>query len=107
MEAMAAGLPVVASRVGDVHHMVEAESSGLLVGTPDPVLVAEAVSRLLEHPRWHLRLGRRGRQIALERWSPDRCASEHARLYGEIISRASRRRPWRPGRQSPTAGTPA
>jgi glycosyltransferase involved in cell wall biosynthesis len=84
MEAMAAGLPVVASRVGDVHHLVEAERSGLLVGAPDPVLIAEAVSRLLDRPRWHESLGRRGRQIALERWRADRCAREHVQLYRRL-----------------------
>lgn len=95
MEAMAAGLPVVASRVGDVHHIVEAEASGLLVGAPDPMLIEEAVARLLDKPRWHERLGQRGRQIALARWTADRCAGEHMRLYTELASAPARRWPWR------------
>ena len=92
MEAMAAGLPVVATRIGDVHHLVEAEASGLLVGAPDPLLVDEAISRLLAAPQWAERLGQRGREIATSRWQVDRCAELHAELYHEVLSSPRRRR---------------
>jgi glycosyltransferase involved in cell wall biosynthesis len=48
LEAMAAGRPIVATRVGGNVEMVEDEASGLLVEPEDPDGMAKAILRLLE-----------------------------------------------------------
>lgn len=58
IEAMAAGLPVVASRVGGIPAIVRHEENGLLVAAGDSRALSDAVRRLLADPQWAERLGR-------------------------------------------------
>lgn len=63
MEAMAAGLPVVASRVGGLPELIEEGRSGLLVPPQDPGSLAEALVKVLEDPVLADAWGSRGRDI--------------------------------------------
>lgn len=62
MEAMAAGLPVVATSVGGTGEMVEHDVSGVLVRPADPAGLAGAVLELLAAPTRSARLGRNARE---------------------------------------------
>jgi len=68
LEAMAAGRPVVASRVGGLTEVLgeddAAGPAGLLVKPGDPVALADALVRLLQHPGLAAALGERGRERA-------------------------------------------
>lgn len=57
IEAMAAGLPVIASRVGGIPAVISHERTGLLVPPGDPDALAEALRRLLDRPEWAKQLG--------------------------------------------------
>lgn len=57
IEAMASGLPVIASRVGGIPAVIDHERTGLLVPPGDASALAEALSRLLERPEWARQLG--------------------------------------------------
>lgn len=61
MEAMASGLPVVASAISGIPELVTDEVSGLLVPPRDPGRLAEALGRLWADPEWACRLGSAGR----------------------------------------------
>ncbi len=61
MEAMAAGLPVVATRVGGVAELVEDGVSGVLTAPGDPGALAEGIGRLLDDAGLRARMGRAGR----------------------------------------------
>ncbi len=67
-EAMAAGLPVVASNVGGLPEMVVAGGSGLLVTPSDPTELANACSRVLQEPGRAASMGLVGRNFARERF---------------------------------------
>jgi glycosyltransferase involved in cell wall biosynthesis len=56
LEAMAAGVPIVASKVGGVPETVEDDLSALLVPPSDPVAMASALARVLEDPALAARL---------------------------------------------------
>ena len=57
IEAMAAGLPVIASRVGGIPAVINHERTGLLVPSGDAGALAEALRRLLDRPEWAAQLG--------------------------------------------------
>ncbi len=57
IEAMAAGLPVIASRVGGIPAVVSHELTGLLVPPGDAGALAVALRRLLDQPEWAAQLG--------------------------------------------------
>lgn len=61
MEALARGLPVVATNVGGVKDIVEDGISGVLVAPEDPSAVAAAIVDLAAHPDTAAQMGRRGR----------------------------------------------
>ncbi|HEX6198806.1 MAG TPA: glycosyltransferase, partial [Thermoanaerobaculia bacterium] len=66
MEAMAAGRPVVASRLSGIPELVADGETGLLVPPGDAGAVAAAVARLLEEPGLGARLGEAGRRRVAE-----------------------------------------
>lgn len=70
VEAMAAGRPVVASRVGGIPELVRDGVDGLLVPPEDPVALAAAISRLLADPVLAAELGANGRaRVAGHDWA--------------------------------------
>jgi glycosyltransferase involved in cell wall biosynthesis len=67
-EAMAAGLPIVATTVGGIPEMVSHGEAALLVPPADPEALAAAVLRLLANPRQAAAMGRSGRRLVAERF---------------------------------------
>ncbi|MCE9536940.1 MAG: glycosyltransferase family 4 protein, partial [Nitrospirae bacterium] len=57
IEAMASGLPVIASRVGGIPAVIDHERTGLLVPPGDAGALAGALRRLLDQPEWARQLG--------------------------------------------------
>jgi glycosyltransferase involved in cell wall biosynthesis len=57
VEAMAAGLPVIASRVGGIPAVISHEQTGLLVPPGNADALADAIRRLLDRPDWARQLG--------------------------------------------------
>jgi glycosyltransferase involved in cell wall biosynthesis len=66
LELMAAGLPLVASRVGEVAEYIEDRQSGLLVAPKDSAALAEAILLLLSDQALRIRIGIGARQRAAE-----------------------------------------
>ena len=86
MEAMAAGVPVVASRVGGVPELVRHEETGLLVAPGDEDELAAAVARLLTQPSIRTRYGRRAREVAKANFSLERIARQYEQLYLQVLA---------------------
>lgn len=84
VEAMAAGRPVVASRVGGLPEIVEDHYTGLLVEPGDRAGLAEGLKRLLADPALRTRFGAAGRQRAVERFSDERMAAEVETVYRAV-----------------------
>jgi glycosyltransferase involved in cell wall biosynthesis len=83
-EAMAAGVPVVASRVGGLPDLVEDGGSGLLVRPGEAEDLARALVALLLDPEAARRLGARGRVLAAAR-SHERLVDRMTQLYADVV----------------------
>lgn len=81
LEAMAVGLPVVATAVGGNPEVVEAGVTGLLVPHGDAAAMAAAMRDVLATPGRAAALGAAGRERALARFSLDAMADAYTRLY--------------------------
>jgi glycosyltransferase involved in cell wall biosynthesis len=81
LEAMAAGLPVVATDVGGLSELVVDGETGILVPAADPKALAEAVERLLLDPELRRRFGTASRRRAERRFDLPRFRDAHVRLY--------------------------
>jgi glycosyltransferase involved in cell wall biosynthesis len=81
LEAMAAGLPVVATDVGGVAEAVEDGETGLLVPAADSEALAHALERLLSDPDLRRRLGAAGRARALRLFDVPRYRAAYVELY--------------------------
>lgn len=88
VEAMAAGLPVVAAASEGASEIIEDGLTGKLVPLGDPESLAEAIDGLLDDPSERARLGRNALLAARRRYSLARMASDTEQVYREVLAGA-------------------
>jgi glycosyltransferase involved in cell wall biosynthesis len=93
LEAMKAGVPVVASRVGGVTEIVEDGRTGLLVTPGDAPALAHAVERLLGDPAARARLASNARRHVLERHDVSVMVDGHQNAFRDSLRRAQEPEP--------------
>ncbi|MDW8106406.1 MAG: glycosyltransferase [Armatimonadota bacterium] len=86
MEAMAAGLPVVATAVGGVPELVEEGITGLLVPSEDIAALTQALQRLVDDPDLRATMGSHARRIAQERFDARVMTRAYEALYESILA---------------------
>jgi glycosyltransferase involved in cell wall biosynthesis len=86
IEAMAAGLPVVATKVGGIPEVIEHERNGLLVPPGDERALAAAMTRLIERPALASELAQAARRTIESRFSFDRMTDEFQELFLNELS---------------------
>lgn len=86
VEAMAAGVPVVATATDGAREIVEDEVTGTLVPVGDTGALAGAVLSLLGDPVRRALSGSRARAAARERWGLDRMVDETLGVYAEALA---------------------
>jgi len=87
LESLAAGTPVVASRVGGIPEFVEDGKAGLLVAPRSPAALAEAIGRVWSDRELARRLGQYGRDQVVPRFTWDALADRLDALYREVRGR--------------------
>ncbi len=85
IEKMAAGLPIVATRVGGAHEALDGGKAGLLVPPGDPAALAQALLRLVQNPTLSRDLGAKARSRALELYAIETCADAYCDVYQKLI----------------------
>jgi glycosyltransferase involved in cell wall biosynthesis len=85
LEAMAAGLPIVATAVGGVPELIRDGQEGLLVPPDDAVTLAGAIHELLNDPARARRLGRQARTRVEQAFSIDGAAQQMTAVYDELL----------------------
>lgn len=86
LEAMACGLPVIASRIGGVVDVVEDGKSGILFEPGNVHELASAMSKLLNDAELRQRLGDEARKRIVGNFSIDKIADEYLKLYKEVLN---------------------
>lgn len=86
LEAMASGLPVVASAISGIPIAIQEGQEGLLIPEQDPAALTQALSRLLQNPRDARRMGKVGREKAVAKLSWDAVAGLYRDAYNLALS---------------------
>lgn len=85
IEAMAAGLPVIASRTGGIPEAIEDKKNGILVERNNPEQLARAIENLLDNPSLIKEYGERGRARVEESFSWDIHIKKLINIYNHIL----------------------
>ncbi|MCU0551431.1 MAG: glycosyltransferase family 4 protein [Leptolyngbya sp. Prado105] len=85
-EYMAAGLPVVASRIGELQTLIQADVNGLLYEPGNTVQLAQHLAYLYQSPALCLQLGQRARSTVLEEHTWARVAQQIVGLMQQTVS---------------------
>jgi len=84
IEAMAAGLPVIAAAAGALPEIIVDGETGWLVPSRNPVATADAIVRLLADPAQARRMGAAGRQRVQRHFTVEQCVAGVEALYEKI-----------------------
>jgi glycosyltransferase involved in cell wall biosynthesis len=86
LEAMAAGVPVVATRVGGVPEIAADGETALLVESRNPAAMAAALQRMLEDEALRARLACKGKTLAEQKYSPDAYRRSLVEIYEKVLA---------------------
>jgi len=86
LQASAAGVPVVASRVGGIPEAIAHEENGLLVPPENPTALAAAISSLLANAQKAQAMGERGRARIRELFSVDEMVDGNLTAYRDLLN---------------------
>jgi glycosyltransferase involved in cell wall biosynthesis len=105
IEAFAAGLPVIASRLGAMEDMVEDGRTGILVEPSNPGALAAAMTRASAHSGALAAMGAVARTVYLETYAPEPNYTQLAGIYRAAVARrsSSTERPASDGTADPAA----
>lgn len=87
VEAMATGLPCIASAVGGIPDLVKHESNGLMFDGVDADPLAKLIGEVFDRPEWARELGCRARQSVLEKYDFRTTAQQYTDLFCRLASR--------------------
>ena len=85
-EAMAAGVPVIASRRCGIPDMIIDGETGFLIDPNDVGMITDRIAQLLNDDDLRTRMGERARELAIERFHPDSVARSTLDVYKRVIA---------------------
>ncbi len=85
-EAMAAGRPVVASRIGGIPEMMREGETGLLCSPGNPERLAHTIQKLMDYPDLRARMGARAAEIARMEYHPEQHYQKMMRVYEKLVT---------------------
>jgi glycosyltransferase involved in cell wall biosynthesis len=86
LEAMAAGVPVVAAKVGGVPDLIEDGQTGFFCDPLDTASMSQAMERVLANSPAARETAVRAKRAAQERFHPKIIARRHVEIYREVLS---------------------
>jgi phosphatidyl-myo-inositol dimannoside synthase len=85
IEGMAAGRPVIATRVGGIADAIRDGVTGLQIPERSPAALADAIGRIVNEPALAIRLGLAAAEVAQRRYSRSVAAERFALLYDSLV----------------------
>jgi glycosyltransferase involved in cell wall biosynthesis len=85
LEAMAAGVPVIATRLGGPVEIIEDHISGLLVEPRQPAQLAHALAELLDAPQLGRSIGEAGKRVVEQRFDAARTTAQIEQVYAALL----------------------
>lgn len=81
IEAMFAGLPIIASNVGGIGELVKDGRNGFLIGKENPAQLAEKIIYLIKNPQERIRMGQNSLAIAQANFTLEKMLRDYEKLY--------------------------
>lgn len=85
MEAMAAGLPIIATDVGGNSELIKDEYNGLLIPPGNPDVLSDSIVELLSNPERRKALGANGKEVFNNKYRFDRFLNDYQDLFGKLL----------------------
>jgi glycosyltransferase involved in cell wall biosynthesis len=86
IEAMASGLPIVATNVGAIHEVIEEGRTGHLVVPDDPAALATCIADLLDDPARRVMLGSEARLVFQQRFATAGLLASRLAAYSRVLA---------------------
>lgn len=86
LEALAAGTPTIASRVGGIPEIIKEGKTGMLISPQDPESLVISLSQLLENPAFAQQLGKSGQIFVQKHFDVSTMAQANETLYLELLA---------------------
>lgn len=86
LEALAAGLPTIASRVGGIPELIEEGKTGILIPPQDAQSLSTSLLQLLEHPSLAHQLGKAGQMFVQKHFDVRSMVQANEALYLELLA---------------------
>ena len=84
---MSTGLPMVSTKVGGVHEIIEDGENGLLVPPKHPEELAQAILRLYRDKKLRSKLGEKARKTVLERYTAEKVVNQYIETFESVKPR--------------------
>jgi len=88
LEAMACGLPIVSTAVGNAHELIQHNRNALLVQVGKPEQIAEQVILLLQNEKFRNELGKQARATVVRQYSVEESCRRTVDVYSQVLSKA-------------------
>ena len=88
LEAMAAGLPVIATPVGGIPDFLKDGITGLVCEVSNPVSIADCVKRLMSNPNLRQELSKWAREAIVERYSWTKVVGDISEVFKSVITKS-------------------
>ena len=86
-EAMAMGLPCIATNVGGVKYMIEDGVNGYIIPKNDTKIISEKIQELMKNPQLYLQMGKNYKKKAEEIYSIDIVSKKTYSVYKKILNK--------------------
>jgi len=91
LESMAAGVAVVATRVGGIPEIVEHEQTGLLIAPDNDLELASAIERFITQPSLRKECSLRAHEYATRRFDWDQVSEQYGNIYRDLVAKREKR----------------